>query len=117
MTAFRKSQAIKLWCEKNVRWAPGGEAGELVGCISTAAVNGPTSGWTWKNLMENGLRSNRDGNWNGGGDYPSSTWISSTTMIFHSKHSKSFPPLRKRFMMTTRKNAKGNGMSPSKTLS
>ena len=56
MTAFRKSQAIKLWCENNVRWAPGGEAGELVGYLSTAAVNGPTSGWTWKNLMENGLR-------------------------------------------------------------
>jgi len=54
MTAFRKSQAIKLWCEKNVRWASGGEAGELVGCISTAAV--PTSGWTWENLAENGLR-------------------------------------------------------------
>jgi hypothetical protein len=56
MTAFRKTQAIKLWCEKNVRWAPGGEAGELVGYLSTAAVNGPTSGWTWKNLLENGLR-------------------------------------------------------------
>ena len=56
MTAFRKTQAIKLWCENNVRWAPGGEAGELVGYLSTAAVNGPTSGWTWKNLMENGLR-------------------------------------------------------------
>ena len=56
MTAFRKTQAIKLWCEKNARWASGGEAGELVGYLSTAAVNGPTSGWTWKNLMENGLR-------------------------------------------------------------
>ena len=56
MTAFRKTQAIKLWCENNVRWAPGGEAGELVGYLSTAAVNGPTSGWTWENLMENGLR-------------------------------------------------------------
>ena len=53
MTAFRKTQAIKLWCEKNVRWAPGGEAGELVGCISTAAAY---HSWTWKNLMENGLR-------------------------------------------------------------
>jgi len=53
MNAFRKSQAIKLWCEKNVRWAPGGEAGELVGCISTAAAY---HSWTWKNLMENGLR-------------------------------------------------------------
>jgi hypothetical protein len=53
MTAFRKSQAIKQWCEKNVRWAPGGEAGELVGCISTTAAY---HSWTWKNLMENGLR-------------------------------------------------------------
>jgi hypothetical protein len=53
MTAFRKSQAIKLWCEKNTRWAPGGEAGELVGCgpIVTGA-----NFWTWKNLVENGLR-------------------------------------------------------------
>ena len=54
MTEFRKTQAIKLWCEKNTRWAPGGEAGELVGHLSTAAV--PTSGWTWENLVENGLR-------------------------------------------------------------
>ena len=54
MTAFRKTQAIKLWCEKNTRWASGGEAGELVGHLSTAAV--PTSDWTWKNLVENGLR-------------------------------------------------------------
>ena len=53
MTAFRKSQAIKQWCVKNVRWAPGGEAGELVGCISTAAA---FNSWTWKNLVENGLR-------------------------------------------------------------
>ena len=54
MTAFRKTQAIKLWCEKNTRWAPGGEAGELVGYLSTAAVQ--EVGWTWKNLVENGLR-------------------------------------------------------------
>jgi hypothetical protein len=54
MTAFRKTQAIKLWCEKNTRWAPGGEAGELVGRLSTAAV--PTSEWTWEKLVENGLR-------------------------------------------------------------
>jgi hypothetical protein len=53
MTAFRKSQAIKQWCEKNTRWAPGGEAGELVGCISTAAA---FNSWTWENLVENGLR-------------------------------------------------------------
>jgi hypothetical protein len=57
MTAFRKSQAIKQWCEKNTRWASGGEAGELVGCISTTAASryAPTC-WTWKNLVENGLR-------------------------------------------------------------
>ena len=55
MTAFRKTQAIKLWCEKNTRWAPGGEAGELVGRLSTAAMTGPGD-WTWENLMENGLR-------------------------------------------------------------
>ena len=55
MTAFRKTQAIKLWCEKNTRWAPGGEAGELVGRLSTAAVTGPGD-WTWENLVENGLR-------------------------------------------------------------
>jgi len=53
MTAFRKSQAIKQWCEKNVSWAPGGQAGELVGHISTAAAY---HSWTWKNLVENGLR-------------------------------------------------------------
>jgi len=55
MTAFRKSQAIKQWCEKNTSWAPGGEAGELVGRLSTAAADG-CGAWTWKNLMENGLR-------------------------------------------------------------
>jgi hypothetical protein len=55
MTAFRKTQAIKLWCENNVRWAPGGEAGELVGRLSTAGADG-CGAWTWKNLMENGLR-------------------------------------------------------------
>jgi hypothetical protein len=55
MTAFRKSQAIKQWCEKNVRWATGGEAGELVGRLSTTGADG-CGAWTWKNLMENGLR-------------------------------------------------------------
>ena len=104
MTAFRKTQAIKLWCEKNTRWAPGGEAGELVGHLSTAAV--PTSGWTWKNLVENGLRTivveiaTEE-------EKVLGEPISSTMMNFHSKHSKSFPPLRRRFTMTTRKNAKG----------
>jgi hypothetical protein len=55
MTAFRKTQAIKLWCENNIRWAPGGEAGELVGRLSTAGAD-RCGAWTWKNLMENGLR-------------------------------------------------------------
>jgi hypothetical protein len=55
MTVFRKSQAIKQWCEKNTSWAPGGEAGELVGRLSTTAADG-CGAWTWKNLMENGLR-------------------------------------------------------------
>jgi len=53
MTADRKKLAIKEWCVKNVRWAPGGEAGELVGHITTTV---PFSSWTWKNLVENGLR-------------------------------------------------------------
>ena len=53
MTADRKKLAIKQWCVKNVRWAPGGEAGELVGHITTTV---PHSSWTWKNLVENGLR-------------------------------------------------------------
>ena len=53
MTAFRKSQAIKQWCEKNVRWTPGGQAGELIGC--GPIVTGDNF-WTWKNLVENGLR-------------------------------------------------------------
>ena len=53
MTAFRKNMAIKQWCEKNVRWAPSGGAGEFIGCGSI--VTG-FNFWTWKNLMENGLR-------------------------------------------------------------
>ena len=53
MTAGRKAEAIKQWCEKNVRWAPRGEAGELVGC--GPIVTG-FNFWTWKNLVENGLR-------------------------------------------------------------
>jgi hypothetical protein len=53
MTAFRKTQAIKQWCEKNVRWAPSGGAGEFIGCGSI--VTG-SNFWTWKNLVENGLR-------------------------------------------------------------
>ena len=53
MTMARKKLAIQRWCEKNASWAPGGEAGELVGCgpIVTGA-----NFWTWKNLVENGLR-------------------------------------------------------------
>jgi hypothetical protein len=53
MTTGRKKRAIQRWCEKNVRWATGGEAGELVGHITTTV---PHSSWTWKNLVENGLR-------------------------------------------------------------
>ena len=67
MTAFRKSQAIKQWCEKNVRWATGGEAGELVGvhihrrCVPLLDLEKP-----------DGKRSSssRDGNWNRGGEGP-----------------------------------------------
>ena len=54
MTATRKSEAIQEWCEKNTRWTSGGKAGELVGHISTTAI--VLGGWTWKNLVENGLR-------------------------------------------------------------
>lgn len=55
MTAARKSEAIQEWCEKNTRWASSGEAGELVGHLSTTAI--VLGGWTWKNLLENkGLR-------------------------------------------------------------
>ena len=53
MTVSRKKLAIRRWCEKNASRAPGGEAGELIGCgpIVTGA-----NFWTWKNLVENGLR-------------------------------------------------------------
>lgn len=53
MSALRKGEAIKEWCEKNTSWAPGGEAGELIGC---GPIVSGSSFWTWKNLMENGLR-------------------------------------------------------------
>ena len=53
MTAFRKTQAIKQWCEKNVSLAPGGQAGELIGCGPIVTWS---NFWTWKNLVENGLR-------------------------------------------------------------
>ena len=43
MTATRKEWAIQRWCEKNTSWAL---SGELVG----------HGGWTWENLVENGLR-------------------------------------------------------------
>ena len=53
MTAARKQQAIKRWCKKNADRCPRGIAGDLIGCgpIVTASIF-----WTWKNLMENGLR-------------------------------------------------------------
>ena len=53
MTAARKSEAIQEWCEKNASRAPGGQGGELIGC--GPIVTG-SSFWTWKNLLENGLR-------------------------------------------------------------
>ncbi len=53
MTAARKKRAIQRWCEKNADRCPGGTAGELIGC--GPIVTG-SSFWTWKNLMENGLR-------------------------------------------------------------
>ena len=43
MTATRKERAIQRWCEKSTSWAL---SGELVG----------HGGWTWENLVENGLR-------------------------------------------------------------
>jgi hypothetical protein len=53
MTAFRKSQAIKHGVKRTSDGLPVVEAGELVGCgpIVTGA-----NFWTWKNLVENGLR-------------------------------------------------------------
>jgi hypothetical protein len=53
MTAARKKRAIQRWCEKNANRYPGGTAGDLIGC--GPIVTG-SSFWTWKNLVENGLR-------------------------------------------------------------
>lgn len=52
MTAARKQQAIKRWCERSRGWRPSGSAGDLIGCgpIVTGSIF-----WSWKNLMENGL--------------------------------------------------------------
>ena len=52
MTAARKQQAIRGWCERSRGWRPGGSAGDLIGCgpILTGSIF-----WSWKNLMENGL--------------------------------------------------------------
>ena len=52
MTAFRKSQAIKLWCDKsNKFWTPTRDSRELVrGCNDQFAF------WTWKNLVEYGMK-------------------------------------------------------------
>ena len=52
MTAARKQQAIRRWCERSRGWRPGGSAGDLIGCgpIVTGSIF-----WSWKNLMENGL--------------------------------------------------------------
>ena len=53
MTAARKQRAIQRWCERSRGWRPGGTAGDLIGCgpIVTGSIF-----WSWKNLMENGLR-------------------------------------------------------------
>ena len=52
MTAARKQQAIRRWCERSRGWRRGGSAGDLIGCgpIVTGSIF-----WSWKNLMENGL--------------------------------------------------------------
>ena len=53
MTAARKQQAIRTWCERRPRsWGLSGSAGDLIGCgpIVTGSIF-----WNWKNLMENGL--------------------------------------------------------------
>ena len=52
MTAARKQQAIRRWCERSRGWRPTGSAGDLIGCgpIVTGSIF-----WSWKNLMENGL--------------------------------------------------------------
>ena len=52
MTAARKQQAIRGWCERSRGWRPGGSAGDLIGCgpILTGSIF-----CSWKNLMENGL--------------------------------------------------------------
>ena len=53
MTAARKQQAIRTWCERRPRsWGLSGSAGDLIGCgpIVTGSIF-----WSWKNLMENGL--------------------------------------------------------------
>ena len=64
MTAFRKSQAIKLWCERmdtdgkvlpNVGFMSHFNKAILVGCVSSIAAT-EDGGWTWKNLTEWGLR-------------------------------------------------------------
>ena len=52
MTAARKQQAIRRWCERSRGWRRGGSAGDLIGCgpIVTGSIF-----WSWKNLLENGL--------------------------------------------------------------
>ena len=66
MTAQHKSEAIKIWCEAhflvgevlpNVKlpeWDTVNEA-IFVGCVSSVGAT-EDGGWTWKNLMEWGLR-------------------------------------------------------------
>jgi hypothetical protein len=52
MTVRHKSEAIKAWCERMASMA--GQH-RLVGCVSSIAAT-EDGGWTWKNLMEWGLR-------------------------------------------------------------
>ena len=64
MTVFRKSQAIKAWCERmdmdgkvlpNVGFMNHFNKAILVGCVSSIGAT-EDEGWTWKNLVEWGLR-------------------------------------------------------------
>jgi hypothetical protein len=52
MTAQHKSGAIKAWCE---RMASVAGQHRLVGCVSSVGAT-EDGGWTWKNLVEWGLR-------------------------------------------------------------
>ena len=64
MTAQHKSEAIKAWCERmdmdgkvlpNIGFMSHFNKAILVGCVSSIGAT-EDGGWTWKNLVENGLR-------------------------------------------------------------